>query len=97
MKRTDIIGTEEAIIQSLIDVGFKLEGDGPTLQEYMDTKGKRLRMLDELYDIVTEIDARETGSNCVIPQLQEVGWDELFDRGIEVLKQLKEVGDNDLQ
>ena len=45
----------------------------------------------ELLEIATELDAREVSNNCVIAQLQGVSWLDLCDRGIEILKMLKEV------
>lgn len=45
----------------------------------------------ELLEIVTELDSRETSNNCVIAQLQGVSWLDLCDRGIEILKLLKDV------
>ena len=49
----------------------------------------RLRALDDLYDIAVELDARERTSNCVIRDLLPLSWDEVCDKGIEALIELK--------
>lgn len=49
----------------------------------------RLRMLDDLYNIAVELDARERTSNCVISSLLSLSWDEVCDKGIEVITELK--------
>jgi hypothetical protein len=49
----------------------------------------RLRALDDLYDIAVELDARERTSNCVIRDLLPLSWDEVCDKGIETLTELK--------
>lgn len=97
MKFKDITFTEEEVIQSLKDAGievFTLEdaefNDHPTLKEQIDWIENRLRMLDDLYNIAVELDARETTSNCVVDSLTSLSWDEICDRGIEILQKLKE-------
>lgn len=50
----------------------------------------RLQALDVLYDIAVELDARERTSNCVIRDLLPLSWDEVCDKGIEMLQKLKE-------
>lgn len=45
----------------------------------------------QLLEIATELDAREATNNCIIHDLQGVGWKELCDRGIEILKKLREI------
>lgn len=96
MKLTEIITTEEEVGQFLKDVGFEgfdpdeIEvSDRPTLKEQMESIEKRIRMIDDLYDITTEIDARETSCNCVIEKLQGLSWEELCNKGIEILEKLK--------
>lgn len=94
MKLKDLTFSEEEIVQSLLDVGFVLNDDievsnRPTLKEQMDSIENRIRMIDDLFDIATEIDARETSCNCVIEKLQGISWEELCDKGIEILEKLK--------
>lgn len=50
----------------------------------------RLRALDDLYNIAVELDARETSYNCVVGSLIPLSWDEVCDKGIEILQKLKE-------
>jgi hypothetical protein len=45
----------------------------------------------ELLEVATELDSCETSNNCVIARLQGVSWLDLCDRGIKILKLLKEV------
>ena len=97
MKLKDLEFTEEEIIQSLKDVGIEVLNPGevsvndhPTLKEQMDYIEARLMMLDELYDIAVELDSREFSNNCVVDRLIGLSWDELCDKGIEILTKLKE-------
>ena len=97
MKFKDLEFNEEEIIQSLKDVGIEVLNPGdvefnghPTLKEQMDWIENRLRMLDDLYDIVVELDSREFSNNCVVDRLTGLSWDDLCDKGIEILTKLKE-------
>lgn len=97
MEFKDLEFSEEEIIQSLRDVGIEVTDlkdmavtDRPTLKEQMDWIENRLRMLDDLYDIAAELDSREFSNNCLIDRLTGLSWDELCDKGIEILTKLKE-------
>lgn len=97
MKLKDLEFTEEEIIQSLKDVGIEVldpgevsVNDHPTLKAQMDFIEARLMMLDDLYDIAVELDSREFSNNCVVDRLIGLSWDELCDKGIEILTKLKE-------
>ena len=46
--------------------------------------------LDELFNVFTEIDARYTTNNLVIPEYQNLSWIELCNKGIEILEFLRE-------
>lgn len=102
MKLKDLEFNEEEIIQSLKDVGIEVLNPGevsitdhPTLKEQMDFIEARLKMLDDLYDIAVELDSREFSNNCVIARLTGLSWDELCDKGIEILTKLKERWEED--
>ena len=102
MKFKDLEFTEEEIIQSLKDVGIEVFNPGdvefndhPTLKEQMDFIEARLMMLDDLYDIAVELDSREFSNNCVVDRLIGLSWDELCDKGIEILTKLKERWEED--
>lgn len=102
MKLKDLEFTEEEIIQSLKDVGIEVLNPGevsvndhPTLKEQMDFIEARLKMLDDLYDIAVELDSREFSNNCVVDRLIGLSWDELCDKGIEILTKLKERWEED--
>ena len=102
MKLKDLEFTEEEIIQSLKDVGIEVLNPGevsvndhPTLKEQMDFIEARLMMLDDLYDIAVELDSREFSNNCVVDRLIGLSWDELCDKGIEILTKLKERWEED--
>jgi hypothetical protein len=97
MKFKELEFNEEEIIQSLKDVGIEVLNPGdtgfsdhPTLKEQMDWIENRLKMLDDLYNIAVELDSREFSNNCVIDRLTGLSWDELCDKGIEILTNLKE-------
>jgi hypothetical protein len=97
MKLKDLEFNEEEIIQSLKDVGIEVLNPGDvgfsdhsTLKERMDWIENRLRMLDDLYDIAVELDSREFSNDCIIDRLTGLSWDELCDKGIEILTNLKE-------
>ena len=64
-----------------------------TQKECTDAKrwcDNRLKMLDDLYNIAVELDARETSSNIVVDDLSLLTWDEVCDLGIDILQGLKE-------
>ena len=97
MEIKDLEFNEEEIIQSLKDVGIEVLNpddvgfnDHPTLKEQMDWIENRLRMLDDLYDIAVELDSREFSNNCRIDRFTSLSWDELCDKGIDLLTKLKE-------
>lgn len=97
MKFKDVIPTEEEVVQSLKDAGLEVftpeDTDfdtHPTIKELADLWCEnRLRALDDLYNIAVELDARERTSNCVIRSLLPLSWDEICDKGIEALTELK--------
>ena len=98
MKFKDIKTTPEEVAQFLKDVGFEgfdpndIEvSDHPTLKDQVEAIEKKFVMLDDLYDIAVELDARETSNNCVVDRLQSFGWNELCDKGIEILEKLKKI------
>jgi len=98
MKFKDIETTPEEVAQFLKDVGFEgfdpneIEvSDCPTLEDQMKAIEERFVMLDDLYEIAIELDSRETSNNCVVDRLQSFGWDELCDKGIEILEKLKKI------
>lgn len=100
MKFKDLEFTEEEIIQSLKDVGIEVLNPGdaevnghPPLKEQMDwlkNFENRLKMLNDLYDIALELNSREFFNNYVVDRLTGLSWDELCDKGIEILTKLKE-------
>ena len=46
-------------------------------------------IINKLFDILLELDARENSNNCIIPELSDKGWDELCIEGIKLFEQLK--------
>ncbi len=93
MKFKDITCTEEEVIQSLKEVGieFGTEPD-PEFEKMLD----RAKLTYELLEIITELDARESTSNCIIRELQGVGWKDLCDRPIKILEKLRDGTDENL-
>ena len=51
---------------------------------------EREEIIEKLYLILEELDARETSCNCVVVGLISKSWVELCDNAIELFKQLKE-------
>lgn len=45
--------------------------------------------INKVFEIMTELHAREVSGNCVIQSLQSKGWKELCDNAIELLKEIK--------
>lgn len=46
-------------------------------------------IIGRLYDVILELDARESGGNCVFTGLQDKSWTELCEYGIELLEKIK--------
>jgi hypothetical protein len=96
MKFKDIETTPEEVLQFLQEAGLDITeidkikfSDRPTLQEQVDWIEKRLVMLDDLYDIAIELDTRENSNDYLVDRLQSYSWQELCDKGIAILKELK--------
>lgn len=86
MKFKDITPTKQEVIQSLKEVSIECDNEpNAEFEKYSDLATLTYKLLK----VATELDARETTSNCVIRDLQIFGWKELCDYGIELLKQLK--------
>ena len=51
-------------------------------------------IIEVVFCILTELDARENGGNCVLDELIPKGWNELCDDAISLLSQLKQSCDN---
>ena len=46
-------------------------------------------IIDKIYDIIIELDAREHTNNCVAACLLDKSWTELCEKAIELLEQIK--------
>ena len=46
--------------------------------------------LDKLFNVFTEIDARYSTNNFVIPEYQSLSWVDLCNKGNELLKKLRD-------
>lgn len=46
-------------------------------------------IMEKLFRVTTELDAREYSSNSIIQEYQSVSWNELCDIGINLFEQLK--------
>ena len=93
MKFKDTETTPEEVMQFLRDAGveFSVPGDADydTLKEVQDYLTQRAVLLNDIYNIAVELDAREFSNNCVVDNLQQFSWNELCDKGIEILEKLK--------
>lgn len=47
------------------------------------------KYIQQLAEIITELDARESSGNCIYRHLQVKGWVELCDEGIDLFEKLK--------
>lgn len=46
-------------------------------------------IIDKIYNIVLELDARESGGNLLFTGLQNKSWTEICEEAIELLEQIK--------
>lgn len=46
-------------------------------------------IIDELFKVLNELDARECSNNCIHVDFFGCSWNDLCDEGIELFKQLK--------
>lgn len=46
-------------------------------------------IIDKIYDIIIELDARESGGNLLFIGLQDKSWTELCEEAIRLLEQIK--------
>lgn len=53
-----------------------------------DTKNNEV-IIDDLYNIIVELDAREISGNCVVDNLIGKSWTELCEEAIGLLEKLK--------
>lgn len=52
-------------------------------------KSREAEIIEELFEIVTELEARELGANMVIPKFQGTSWSRLCHRGKDLFRQLE--------
>ena len=55
----------------------------------MKKKKDSVTIIDELFQIVEELDARDVSANSIHENLQGVSWVELCNKGIKLFKSLK--------
>lgn len=73
--------SDEEFVEMLNECGHSIEENMGT--EEVDP------IINKLYEIVQELDARNISANCVIPELTGIGWTELCEIGIELFEQIK--------
>ena len=56
----------------------------------MKSHKKDSEIIEELFRIVTELDARECSSNSVFQEYHNTGWRELCDNAIRLFENLKQ-------
>lgn len=93
MKFKDIKTTPEEVLQSLKDAGIEFvspgEADYDTLKELQEYFTQRAVLLSTIYDIAVELDAREIQNVKVVDNFQQFSWNDLCDKGIQILEKLK--------
>ena len=93
MKFKDIKTTPEEVLQFLKDAGIEFvspgEADYDTLKELQEYFTQRAVLLSTIYDIAVELDAREIQNAKVVDEFQQLSWNDLCDKGIQILEKLK--------
>ena len=93
MKFKDIKTTPEEVLQFLKDAGIEFvspgEADYDTLKELQEYVTQRAVLLSTIYDIAVELDAREIQNVKVVDDFQQLSWNDLCDKGIQILEKLK--------
>ena len=93
MKFKDIKTTPEEVLQFLKDADIEFvspgEADYDTLKELQEYFTQRAVLLSTLYDIAVELDAREIQNASVADDFQQLNWNDLCDKGIQILEKLK--------
>lgn len=93
MKFKDIKTTPEEVLQFLKNAGIEFvspgEPDYDTLKELQEYFIQRAVLLSTIYDIAVELDAREIQNAKVVDEFQQLSWNDLCDKGIQILEKLK--------
>ena len=93
MKFKDIKTTPEEVLQFLKDAGIEFVSPGEagydTLKELQEYFTHRAVLLSTIYDIAVELDAREIQNAKVVDEFQQLSWNDLCDKGIQILEKLK--------
>lgn len=93
MKFKDIKTTPEEVLQFLKNAGIEFvspgEADYDTLKELQEYFTQRAVLLSTIYDIAVELDAREIQNVKVVDDFQQLSWNDLCDKGIQILEKLK--------
>lgn len=81
--------------EEMYDDGYEFyqSENGVWLTDYVPTKYIELRpdwIIEELFNVCTEFDARNVSNNCVVKQYLNTSWNDLCDIGIELFQKLKE-------
>ena len=74
--------TDEEFVEMLNECGHNIKIKEDKEEKYED-------YINELFEIATELDARNIGANSVIERFHGVGWTELCEKGIELLWKIK--------
>lgn len=45
--------------------------------------------INKVFDIMTELHAREVSGNCVVRELQDKGWNDLCDMAIQLIAEIR--------
>lgn len=93
MKFKDIKTTPEEVLQFLKNAGIEFvspgEAEYDTLKELQEYFTQRSVLLSTIYDIAVELDAREVQNVTVVDDFQQLSWNDLCDKGIQILEKLK--------
>lgn len=93
MKFKDIKTTPEEVLQFLKNAGIEFvspgEAEYDSLKELQEYFTQRAVLLSTIYDIAVELDAREIQNIKVVDDFQQFSWNDLCDKGIQILEKLK--------
>ena len=93
MRFKDIKTTPEEVLQFLKNAGIEFvssgEADYDALKELQEHFTQRAVLLSTIYDIAVELDTREIQNVKVVDAFQQLSWNDLCDKGIQILEKLK--------
>ena len=76
--------TEKYVKRFIINEGYNVDID-VIRTDTVDTTF----VLEQLFDIITELDSRDSCNTCIMPVLMGMSWSDLCDEAIRLLNRIK--------